>query len=79
MLQKGITWLLQMRGALQGRAICLDSDLRMTTELRAKLSLPYNRGYYEGQKVTLAEWQKHNERLLGAIDQIIRGIENENE
>ena len=79
MAQKGITWLLQMRGSLQGRAICIDSDLRLAGRLSETLVFPQNRAYYEGQKETLAEWKRYNERLLGAVDQIIRGIENEEE
>lgn len=79
MAHTGITWLLQMRGSLQGRTICIDSDLRMAERLSETLALPQNRAYYEGQKGTLAEWRKYNERLLGAVDQIIRGIENESE
>ena len=79
MAHTGTTWLLQMRGSLQGRAICIDSDLRMAERLSETLALPHNRAYYEGQKEILAEWKRYNERLLGATDQIIREIEDERE
>ena len=79
MKRTGITWLRQMKGSLQGRGICIDSDLRMAERLSETLAFPHNRAYYEGQQEILAEWRRYNERLLGAVDQIIRGLENEEE
>ena len=67
----------ELKGRLQGRAICLESDVRATTDLIHRLETELYQTHFTGRLHTLKEWQHSNESLLNDVKRIIKEAEND--
>ena len=69
----------ELKGRLQGRATCLESETRAIGDLIPKLASLDNRAYFRGQLKILKDWMCDNLRLLDEVNRIIRETENDRE
>ena len=77
MTDKELHQLHELKGRLQGRAICLESDIRGTSGLISRLETEVYQAHYTGRLNTLKEWQHSNESLLDDVERIIKEAEND--
>ena len=77
MTYQELSKLYELKGRLEGRAICLESDVRCTTDLISKLETEVYQAHYTGRLNTLKEWQHSNESLLDDVERIIKEAEND--
>ena len=69
----------ELKGRLQGRAVCLESDIRATEDLIRRLETEAYEAYFRGKLNTLEEWARSNARLLVEVERIIEEAENDRE
>ena len=65
-----------LKGRLQGRATCLESDIRATTRLISTLETEFYQSRFRGQMDILKQWEHSNTHLLEEVNRIIREAEN---
>ena len=68
--------LYQLKGRLKGRATCLESDIRATSDLVPRLETAPFQAHWSGRLKVLEDWQKDNDRLLEDVERIIKEAEN---
>ena len=69
----------ELKGRLQGRAICLENDIRATDDLIIKLETEFYQSRFRGQLDILKQWSHSNARILAEIERIIKEAENARE
>ena len=69
----------ELKGRLQGRAICLGNDIRAITDLIPRLETEFYQFRFRGQLDILKQWERSNIRLLDEVERIIREAENDRE
>ena len=67
----------ELKGRLQGRETCLESDIRATTRLILRLETEIYQARFCGRLEILREWERNNTRLLEEVNRIIREAEND--
>ena len=67
----------ELAGRLEGRAICLESDIRCTTDLLKQLETEVYQAHFTGKLNTLVDWARDNARLLDEVERIIKEAEND--
>ena len=67
----------ELKGRLQGRAICLESDIRATSDLIHRLETEVYQAHQTGALVTLQRWERYNAELLAEVNRIIKEAEND--
>ena len=67
----------ELKGHLQGRAICLESDIRATGKLVKDLKTEVYQAHFTGKLNTLLDWERNNTRLLSEVERIIKEAEND--
>ena len=77
MTDKELFKLHELKGRLQGRAICLESDIRCTTDLLKQLETETYQAHFTGKLHTLVDWARDNARLLAEVSRIIKEAEND--
>ena len=66
----------ELKGRLQGRAICLENDIRGTSDLIQRLETEVYQAHQTGALITLQRWERYNAELLAEVERIIREAEN---
>ena len=69
----------ELKGRLQGRATCLEADIRSADQLIERLETAEYKAHFQGKLDTLIEWSEYNTRLLGEVCRIIKEAENDRE
>jgi len=77
MREQVLNGLYQIKGRVEGRAFCLETNLTFTQRLVKKLETPEYRSAAEGRLDTLVNWYEYNKRLLADICQLIKEAESE--
>ena len=77
MTDKELLKLYELKGRLQGRTICLESDIRATSDLITRLETEVYQAHYTGRLSTLKEWEHSNESILNEVSRIIKETEND--
>lgn len=65
-----------LQGQLEGRQICLESNINATGSLIAKLSTALYQVEFVGQLKILKQWREDNARVLGDVRRIVKEAEN---
>lgn len=69
----------ELKGRLQGRAICLESDIYAADNLIRRLMTEAYKEHWRGVLNTLQRWERDNASLLMEIERIIKEAENDRE
>ena len=77
MTDKELTRLHELKGRLQGRAICLESDVKATSDLITRLETEAYQEHFRGQLYTLESWSRSNASILADIERIIKEAKND--
>ena len=67
----------ELKGRLQGRAICLESDIRATKDLTQRLKTEVYQAHQRGALDTLQRWERYNAEILAEVSRIIKEAEND--
>ena len=68
-----------LKGRLQGRASCLEADIRATINLVSILETEFYQSRFRGQLDILKQWEHSNTHLLEEVTRIIKEAENARE
>ena len=77
MTDKELFKLHELKGRLQGREICLKSDIWATINLISKLETEVYRERFLGRLDSLEAWLHYNTDLLNEVSRIIKEAEND--
>ena len=66
----------ELKGRLEGRAICLESDIKATSDLVNRLKTEKYQAHWSGRLMVLVDWTRSNTRLLAEVTRIIKEAEN---
>ena len=69
----------ELKGRLQGRALCLETDIATTEVLISSLVTEVYQAHWTGRLNILQEWERNNTRLLEEVERIIREAKNDRE
>ena len=66
----------ELKGRLEGRAICLESDIKATSALVNRLETEKYQAHWSGRFMVLTDWARSNASILAEVDRIIKEAEN---
>ena len=67
----------ELKGRLQGRKTCLETDITTTEVLISSLVTEVYQAHWTGRLSILQEWKRNNDRLLEEVERIIKEAEND--
>ena len=67
----------ELKGRLEGRAICLESDVSSTSQLIEDLKTAEYKAHFQGKLDTLCNWSQYNASILADVERIIKEAKND--